>query len=356
MSDPRFTEQDLYGRSGRPQARDIRQDDINDCYFLAPLGGLARAQPQRVQDAIRYDPENQAFQVTLYRPGADGKPEAVTLDVGQADIQDNLARRGGSTVDNQRGRDAPIWPAVMEIAYAELQAQGSQELNYAAIDMGHPSSALYALTGDPGENLEPDELRALGTDGAYERIRAALAEGRPVTIGTFQEAPGAAQDGLMDPHMYMVEGIRRKGDEVLLDLRNPYAHNRAHEGHDSRKATMTVSLDAVTREGLPGLYLNIGPAAQAGRSLSALAEPERAEPERAVAVTIGDRHLDALFAALDDPARLRQATQSLYDSERGQAIRAEHAAASEAQPPSRSEPAPDLQPATPEIAAPTIRR
>lgn len=363
MPEPRFTEEDLYGGSGRPQAQDIRQDNINDCYFLAPLGGLARAQPQRLQDSIRYDSESRSFQVTLYQAGADGRPQATTITVDQDDIADNLSRRGGSTVDNRSSRDGPIWPAVMETAYSELQGRGSRDLNYAAIDMGHPSSALYALTGDPGENLDPAAMAALGSDGAYDRMRTALAEGRSVTIGTFPESPGAPQDGLMEPHMYMVEGVRRKGGDVMLDLRNPYAHNRASEGRDSNRATMSVSLESVTREGMPGLYLNIGPAAapQQGQSLGPH-ESGHAAPVAALrsgaSFETGDRHIDALLAALDDPAKLRQATQSLYDSAGGQAIRAENRAAFETQQQKQHEPAQAAQPEVQAVepSAPSMRR
>ncbi|MBT2751913.1 MULTISPECIES: C2 family cysteine protease [unclassified Lysobacter] len=360
MSDPRFTQEDLYGRSGRPKASDIRQDDINDCYFLAPLGGLARAQPQRFQDAIRYDSESQTFQVTLYKSGASG-PEPVVLTVDQDDIADNLSRKGGSTVDNRRGRDGPIWPAVMETAYAELQEQGSRDSNYAAIDMGHPSDALFALTGDPGENLDPAAMAALGPKGAYERMNNALAEGRPVTVGTFPEPPGSAQDGLMEPHMYMVEGVRRRGDDILLDLRNPYAHNRALEGRDTNRASMTITLESVTREDMPGLYVNIGPAAQLTREKSmpshesGHAAPPASGPSEGLPST-GNRHVDALLSSLGDPVKLKQAMQSLYDSPGGQTIRAENRANYEAQAQSEAPSAPQPEAQSPQVAAPLMRR
>ena len=359
MPERRFTQNDLYGPSGRPQPQDIRQDDLNDCYFLAPLGGLARAQPQRLQDAIVYDAKTQAFQVTLYRPGGAG-PQPVVIVVDQDDIADNLDRMGGSTVDNDPGQDGPVWPAIMEAAYAELQGRDDRDKNYAAIDMGRPSSALYALTGHPGENLEPAALAAEGAQAVFERMSGALMEGRPVTIGTFRERPGAALDGLMEPHMYMVEGVRMRAGDVLLDLRNPYAHNLAGEGRDSASATMTISLASVTREGMPGLFLNIGPAPvvqersqpshEAGHDL-----PPKPSGEGSLPAT-GNPRVDALLAGLGNPDALKQAMQSIYESAEGQAIRAGNRAAYEAQAEALEAQAMQPQAQSMDTAAPVIRR
>jgi len=360
MPERRFTQSDLYGPSGRPQPQDIRQDDLNDCYFLAPLGGLARAQPQRLRDAIVYDAKTEAFQVTLYRPGGVEGPQPVVIVVDQNDIADNLDRMGGSTVDNDPGQNGPVWPAVMEAAYAELQGRDDRDKNYAAIDMGHPSSALYALTGHPGENLDPAALAAEGAQGVFDRLSGALREGRPVTVGTFRQRPGTAPDGLMEPHMYMVEGVRMQSGDVLLDLRNPYAHNRAGEGRDSASATMTVSLASVTREGMPGLYLNIGPAPaaqqrgqpshEAGHAIASTASREGSAP------ATGNLHVDALLAGLGDPGALKQAMQALYDSAEGRAIRAGNRAAYEAQAESREAQAMQPQAPSMDTAAPVVRR
>ena len=50
-----FAEEDLYGPSRRPQSTDIRQDELQNCYFLAPIGALAEQQSDRIRDAIRFD-------------------------------------------------------------------------------------------------------------------------------------------------------------------------------------------------------------------------------------------------------------------------------------------------------------
>ncbi|MGO1073633.1 C2 family cysteine protease [Lysobacter sp. CA199] len=318
MPDPRFTQETLYGPGGAPLASDIDQDRINDCYLLAPMSALATQQPQRLQDAIRYDANTQSFEVTLYKEGAKGM-EPVNIQVDQADLEDNLTRRGGSAVDNQPGTNGPIWPAVMETAYAELQDMGSRDANYAAIDMGHPSKAMAALTGQPGESLGQSDVAALGADATYERLRTALDEKRPVTLGTFAEDIRHPDDGLVDRHMYVIEGVQRggaDGKDVVLDLRNPLAENSALEGRDNADATTTVTLDVLDKSATLGV-IHIGPTPLPPQSPKPETPAGDARPESRT----GDRHLDALLDSLGDPARFKQAMGQLYDSPDGQAMR-----------------------------------
>jgi hypothetical protein len=42
----------------------------------------------------------------------------VEVPVTQADVEDNIRREGGGTADNKKGN--PIWPSVMETAFAKL--------------------------------------------------------------------------------------------------------------------------------------------------------------------------------------------------------------------------------------------
>jgi hypothetical protein len=56
-----YTATDLYGVDGRPHAADIRQDDIYNCYFLAPMDALGERQPDCIRDAIRFNDETGNF-------------------------------------------------------------------------------------------------------------------------------------------------------------------------------------------------------------------------------------------------------------------------------------------------------
>lgn len=331
MSGPRFTEEDLYrGRDNLPRARDIQQDNLNDCYLVAPMGSMAQLQPDRIRNAISYDPTTTNFNVTLYRDNG-GSPEAVVIPVSQADLRDNLNRGGGSTVDNAflGLRDSPIWPAVMETAYARMHdsnpADGLDE-GYQKIEWGNPRNAMYALTGEHGTDIEPAQAATLGANAVAQRMSDALAQGRPVTLGTMPE-PGAAQDGLQDLHAFMVQGVthNRAGDPIL-QLRNPLAHNNGSgEGRDHGRATTEVNLREMMDSG--GFWgANIGP----GPVPSPAPTRESAYDPNGPTKT-GNPHIDTLFASMNDPAAMRQALAGLANSPEGQAIRADNQAQWQAQ-------------------------
>src|SRR5699024_9272606 len=127
---PKYTDADLYDSqdpyhpeaSRAPNQDDIDQDAIGDCYFVATLSAMAQSADGRAQieNAIQYDAGTGTFTVTLYSKDADGNPVPREITVTQEDIQDNIDRGGGSRADNDGG---PIWPAVMEAAYAKMHYQ-----------------------------------------------------------------------------------------------------------------------------------------------------------------------------------------------------------------------------------------
>lgn len=165
-----YTTADLYGPDGRPHAADIRQDEIYNCYLLAPMGALGEQQPDRIRDAMRFNPETGDFTVRLYRPpGAQEREQGRTgpvpesVIVSQDDIRRNIREQGGGTADNNRERNGPLWPTVIEAGFAELygrDAQGRVDLDrgYRTIGAvtggGGLADGTYALTGESGRNLQ----------------------------------------------------------------------------------------------------------------------------------------------------------------------------------------------------------
>ena len=198
---------------------------------------------------MSYDAHKGSFTVTLYEEKA-GKPEKVQIEVTQAEIEENIKRSGGSTLDNT-GKKTPVWPAVMEAAFAKMHdtnpGDGLKE-GYDAIAGGWSRQAMYALTGENGTDIRLAEAKTIGTDQVFERVRDAIAEGRAVTLSTDPE-PGIKQDGLNDDHVYMVERIYKDtSGEVMVELRNPYARNDyVGEGLDTKSPTVTVKPGSVRR-------------------------------------------------------------------------------------------------------------
>lgn len=288
-----FTSSNLYGSSGKPQASDIQQDDLYNCYLLAPMGALADRQPERISDMISYGPsqakpDENVFAVMLHRP--DGT--RVRIEVSSAEVQDNIRRDGGSRADNRDG--APIWPAVIETAFAKLHdpnpSNGSLDDAYRYVGKQDGGGALddgmFALTGDAGRRLRitggptstlqgsstrtnPNDTPTFSAhsnrredmteEQAYSEVRTALENGRPVTLST---RTTEVNDGLFEGHGYAVTGIERRDDgHAWVTLRNPYAHNRDPGGNESgntSNASISVRLDRIVASGAAGEF-NIGP-------------------------------------------------------------------------------------------------
>lgn len=320
-----FTDADLYGADGRPHAADIHQDRLFDCYFVAPMGALSEQQPDRIRDAIRFDPASGDFTVTLYRPpNAEEKGKGQTgpiqesVVVSQEDIRRNITKGGGGTADNNNDRSGPLWPTVLEAGFAELYGRNSKgevnlEKGYRTIGDftggGSLADGVYALTGESGRSLqitspdapplkatgpdhvkpsEPPPYRApspgakLTLDAAYTEVEQALAAGKPVSMATQgRDVP----DGLEESHAYMVLSVSRdpKTNEALVTLRNPYGKNeRAQEGDHNigtgwkdSNPVITVSLNQLVRYGSFAEF-NIGPAPRV--QAQPQAAPEAATP------------------------------------------------------------------------------
>ncbi|WP_226467267.1 C2 family cysteine protease [Luteimonas panaciterrae] len=326
MAEPRFTDKTLYGTSGHPRMSDINQDSIGDCYFVAPLGALAEQQPSRVENAIQYNADKNTFTVTLYKEegtgplglfGTEVKP--VKIEVTQAELEYNLKRGGGSTVDNNPGTNGPIWPAVMETAFAKMHdsdpKDGLKE-GFDAIEGGKSYNANFALTGLKSETVSASSIDSMGMDEALKKIDGAMKEHRPVSLSTDPEKTSslfglvgtdAPQDGLVDNHVYMVEKIYKDTNgDVQVQVRNPWASNAGvGEGHDTPNASITVKLKDIVDGG--GLEMfDIG--------------PKPTEKPTLAQATTGDRHVDAMLASLDNPAAMRESMKTLAASADAQAF------------------------------------
>ena len=283
--EPRFDAKDLYGPSGNPVGTDIQQDRLGDCYYVSTLAAVADQQPQRIKDAIQYNEKNGNFTVTLnekydsngWKFGGE-KERQVKVTVTQGDLLRNLNKQGGSTVDNNPGTDGPIWPAVMETAFAKHENSNWDKdwspTNDKGFDPiangGWPKDAMFSVTGQEGEVFKAGSGEQKLNE-AYDKIDKALSNGQPITLWTKKENQGlwttlfgtTAQDGLQDNHAYELTRIRRDANnDILVQVRNPWSHNlNVREGNDTASALIEVKLKTlVDTNGLGGI--NIGPEMQ----------------------------------------------------------------------------------------------
>lgn len=235
-----WTDADLY--RGDPSGADINQDGIGDCYLMATMGAIAHANPQAIRDRIEYHPATGEFGVTLW----DGT-QWRHIPVTQADIDANVAARGGSGVDTPDpgvvNRDAALWPAVLESAYAKMKAPGE---GIRGIESGLTPPALEALTGNNGEWIFP-ATEWFTTQHLDTQITEAMQNNQPVMLST-----SVFGGDLASQHVYAVEGITGTGSDATVTLRNPW-------GADDGPAVIQARLgDLIGTNPLGGL--GFGPA------------------------------------------------------------------------------------------------
>ncbi len=206
-----WTEDDLYrgGPAGQPQGSDVNQDGIGDCYLVATMSAVANADPQWIKDRIDYDPQTGLFDVTLW-DGSQWRHMTVT----QADIAANLEAGGASGVDNEVA-GAPLWPAVLESAYAKMKAPGQ---GIAGIQNGVTPPALEALTGNNGDWIIPATEWLTPSQNIDTRIADALAGNQPVMLSTSV----LTDDPITPMHVYSIEAISGSGSDAVVTLRNPW--------------------------------------------------------------------------------------------------------------------------------------
>jgi uncharacterized protein YukE len=294
-----FTGDNLWAAAG-PNANDVHQSGIGDCYLDASMAAVAGAQPGLIKRDISYDPKTGNFTVQVYDypdgrnwTGAqhgDDRPWPTTdqhitpkvVTVTQDDIAQNLAVTGASGLDDRdTGHTGYLWPAVLECAVAKMT-----EDDYGARPdphhPGHTYDSWYHTTNpvDAGMHIMQDGSTDQGMAvvsghtgtftaaslGSYDAIAAALANHQPVTMGT-TAAPGGDrefEDTLAHSHAYTVEGIAKDSNgNVQLTVRNPWGSNSGIPGTEGTSdGVVTVDLATVLDDGVVGSF-DIGPTASA---------------------------------------------------------------------------------------------
>lgn len=286
----RFVPANLWSAAG-PDMEDIRQGEVGDCYFDATMAAVAHTQPARITHAIDFDPSSGNFTVRIYNyaegrdfiPGThgDGKPWPASVPVvpafvvvTQQDIKNDI--RAGGTSSLADGVPGYIWPAVMEAAYAKMlfgeypdhpEADGAANAVEAGLwiaEASNPSEpswsggdvdqGMAAVAGETGV-YTPAEL------SSYDMIASALAERRPVTMGTAPSPSRRYQDRLVLNHQYTVLGVAKdESGAVKITVRNPWGSNVGVPGvADPASGAVVVDLRQALEHKTIGSF-DIGPA------------------------------------------------------------------------------------------------
>ena len=198
-----FASNPLFGRYG-PSVNDIDQENLGDCWLMAPLGSLALDNPGAVRSMV-----------ADFGDGTYG----VRLGNNFYRIDADLPTWNATSTDQQYaglGHDGSLWVALVEKAYAHFR-RGTN--TYASLSGGDPADALraYNLTG-VGQNYYAvgSNATTLAND-IYNHWNAYQATN--ICTGTV-----ASGSPLVGNHCYSVTWVNRNssGQVTSIVVRNPW--------------------------------------------------------------------------------------------------------------------------------------
>jgi hypothetical protein len=243
--------------SGGPSMNDVFQGSVGDCYLMASLSAIAKANPEVIRRMV-VDLGDGSYAVRFYR---NGQPQYVRVD---ADLwYDPLS---GKPIYAKLGQEGSLWVPIVEKAYAFWRMlKGS----YPSIAGGNASGT--PVYDDLGRGSDPHQINdgvtakqvinwfnAGSPDGAIKDkviagatdmldwIRLELQSGNAVVVGAVSNFKNTTPLQVDDPSTAANENTFRRGqhvfvvDKVLTDssgpiglrLRNPYGtQGPNHDGY-----------------------------------------------------------------------------------------------------------------------------
>ncbi len=197
---------------------DAVQGSLANCYFIAAMEAVARANPEAIRKLIK-DNGNGTFDVTLYISGGGwswkASPKVYTVDdyfPGKSSSSPAYAKTGDS---GEKGPE--LWAMLLEKAYAK--SKGS----YKDIAWGNTGAAMEMLTGQGAQTITP---ASYSDEKLAEAIDKAIAEKRPVACATkdlekeSEEVRKLAPSSVVGKHAYAPISVNK--DKKTITLQNPW--------------------------------------------------------------------------------------------------------------------------------------
>ena len=216
-----FAGDPLFAPAG-PSADDVNQGELGDCYFLASLAAVAKADPSLLEQDITANAGG-TYTVKLYS-GKTIKAVRVT-DTLPVFSDGTLAYAG-------LGQDDCTWVAIVEKAYAEVRSKVS---SYATLDGGWMSDAFNALGIRNASTYAVANTTTLG-----KTLVADQKAGDATTYATGDAIVGNAP--LYSDHAYSIDSftVNAKGQLLSLTLRNPWGDTEPNDGYVTLTATQAM--------------------------------------------------------------------------------------------------------------------
>ena len=218
------------GDSHAVSPNDVKQGALGDCYMMAGMISVARADPSLIEKLIK-DNGDGTYDVTLYiRSSSYGRPKPVvkTVDARLA------AKRAGvplyAGIGDEADGQQELWVALLEKTLA--QHKGSYELisggNIAKGFQFHGATEL--LTGKAENYYRTDSLEE---DDLLLMSAIALEDNKPISMDSRDMSEDAAMSAEAEKmnvygnHAYPIEDVNL--DARNMDLQNPWGSHHVND-------------------------------------------------------------------------------------------------------------------------------
>lgn len=232
-----------------PNARDVSQGAIGDCYLMASVAAVTHSDPKALAKQIRELGDGR-YGVTLYDRGFFGSsPKEVVVDNELPTGAWSLDEKTGkySWHENEKNlafahKENGLWPAIVEKGYAQANG-GYDKIGHG----GYPSDAMSAITGQPSTIASSDKVSFEQFDKMVKDGYAVVPATRPAPKNRDDWPPKFKDDTLVFSHAYWVESVDSKAKTVTV--RNPWGWQSAGE------SGVTLSYEDFQKH-FPDIYSN----------------------------------------------------------------------------------------------------
>jgi len=230
---------------------DVKQNQLEDCFLMATLAGLARTPEGRsvIKNAITENKnasgEVVSYTVTLHKPQqryGDWGGTAFTQVWINVDGQFVCGHAKART----DGNGSEVWPLVIERAFQEYKDRTYGMCNGDEKRGGPPKIAMELLTGNEAKQTPLWSLAGYRNYSA-ERLQSDVDSGKIVVLDSKETFEGANPYGLISFHAYVVTGTENCDGMLYVNLHNPYDREvQRIPYHDLEKWFAAVDVGSVS--------------------------------------------------------------------------------------------------------------
>ncbi|CAN6470699.1 unnamed protein product [Victoria cruziana] len=199
--------------SGSPNASDVCQGRLGDCWFLSAVAVLTEV--SRISEVI-ITPQYNEEGVYTVRFCIQGEWVPVVVD----DWIPCESRGKPAFAASRKGNE--FWVSILEKAYAKLHG------SYEALEGGLVQDALVDLTGGAGEEIDMRSTQAqidLASGRLWSQLLRFKQEGFLLGAGSPSGSDvHVSSSGIVQGHAYSILQVREVDGHKLVQIRNPWAN------------------------------------------------------------------------------------------------------------------------------------